>query len=228
MDASEIYNGIATAVEAAKPAQEYCLKYLDQTWGTCMTKAEWSGWAQAVFSVAAIFSGFIALFVASALQRKVEKEKERRKALYYLRLHYPQMNATAYACTDMLDSLRHMDEYPSFMTQLKGIKKYLNGKEIPKSDLLILLGLIIKDGDGCVVFSGEKFVDSYLIFVNAMNSIIDEHDVLDRNNLEGSENKLRFEGVKSMVTKMAVSASHKFAENLKVLDPHLDREISKD
>lgn len=55
MTAQELYDGVARAVEAAKPAQEYCFLWIDH-WSTCMTKAEWSGWMQAVFSVAAILA----------------------------------------------------------------------------------------------------------------------------------------------------------------------------
>ncbi len=47
MDAKEIYGGIAAAVEAAKPAQEYCFLWISH-WSTCMTKSEWSGWMQAI------------------------------------------------------------------------------------------------------------------------------------------------------------------------------------
>ncbi|RYE40801.1 MAG: hypothetical protein EOP24_39535 [Hyphomicrobiales bacterium] len=54
MTAQDLYDGMSRAVEAAKPAQEYCLKVLDQQWWTCLTKAEWSGWMQAISSVAAI------------------------------------------------------------------------------------------------------------------------------------------------------------------------------
>jgi hypothetical protein len=55
MDANQLAEGIARAVEAAKPAQEYCLFGCNH-WSMCMTKAEWSGWMQAIFSVVAIFS----------------------------------------------------------------------------------------------------------------------------------------------------------------------------
>lgn len=63
MTAQEVYDGLARAVEAAKPAQEYCvLWFWTDWWPMCMTKAEWSGWMQAVFSVAAIcFSAHFAL-----------------------------------------------------------------------------------------------------------------------------------------------------------------------
>lgn len=55
MESNQLLDGLARAVEAAKPAQEYCLRVLDQRWWSCLTKAEWSGWMQAIFSVLAIF-----------------------------------------------------------------------------------------------------------------------------------------------------------------------------
>ena len=36
------------------PVEEYCLLMLPQTWWSCMPKAEWSGWVQAVGSILAI------------------------------------------------------------------------------------------------------------------------------------------------------------------------------
>ncbi len=39
-------------------ADEYCLLGV-QHWSTCMTKAEWSGWMQAIFSVVAILAAFV-------------------------------------------------------------------------------------------------------------------------------------------------------------------------
>lgn len=56
MTGQELYDGVARAVEAAKPAQEYCFVGI-QHWSTCMTKAEWSGWMQAIGS-------FVALLIA--------------------------------------------------------------------------------------------------------------------------------------------------------------------
>lgn len=53
MDANQLVEGLARAVEMAKPAQEYCFLGI-QHWSTCMTKVEWSGWMQAIFSVLAI------------------------------------------------------------------------------------------------------------------------------------------------------------------------------
>ncbi|MDD0837868.1 hypothetical protein PSQ40_04720 [Curvibacter sp. HBC61] len=60
------------AVKSLKSAapDEYCAFWW-QTWATCMTKAEWSGWVQAVGSVAAIY--------ASAKMVKRADQQERRR-----------------------------------------------------------------------------------------------------------------------------------------------------
>lgn len=59
MDADQLAVALAHAVEASKPATEYCFLWID-CWPMCMTKAEWSGWMQAIGS-------FIALVIATGL-----------------------------------------------------------------------------------------------------------------------------------------------------------------
>lgn len=55
MDANQLTEALARAVEAAKPAAEYCfLAKQDHWWTVCMTKAEWSGWMQAIGAVVAL------------------------------------------------------------------------------------------------------------------------------------------------------------------------------
>lgn len=63
MNADQIIQGIGKAVVATKPADEFCLFKIDSLF-TCMTKAEWSGWMQAIFSVIAILvSSFISMWI---------------------------------------------------------------------------------------------------------------------------------------------------------------------
>jgi len=81
METLEIYSGIANAIEMTKPAQEYCLKFVSQTWRTCMTKAEWSGWMQAIFSVIAI----IAVFIVATCQRRQALKDDQEKKISLLR-----------------------------------------------------------------------------------------------------------------------------------------------
>lgn len=55
MDANQLVEALSRAVEAAKPAAEYCVLAKQEHWWTvCMTKAEWSGWMQAIGSVVAL------------------------------------------------------------------------------------------------------------------------------------------------------------------------------
>lgn len=58
MDADQLIKALGDAAAAAKPPQEYCFLWIDW-WATCMTKAEWSGWMQAIFSVLAILTSAV-------------------------------------------------------------------------------------------------------------------------------------------------------------------------
>lgn len=80
MKASQLAESIERAVEAAKLPQEYCLLYID-SWATCMTKAEWSGWMQAI---GAVFAILCAIGVA-AWQVTAEARRNRRVALALFR-----------------------------------------------------------------------------------------------------------------------------------------------
>ena len=53
MDVNQLIRALGDAAGSAKSPQEYCFLWIDW-WATCMTKAEWSGWMQAIFSVIAI------------------------------------------------------------------------------------------------------------------------------------------------------------------------------
>lgn len=69
MNADQVIEGIGRAVAAANPAQEYCLFYWN-VWPMCMTKAEWSGWAQAI-------GVFIALLLPFWNARRVRRRSLR-------------------------------------------------------------------------------------------------------------------------------------------------------
>lgn len=72
MDANQLAEGIARAVKVAEPAQEYCFLWIDH-WSMCMTKAEWSGWMQAVGSI-------VALIVAIYLPQKQRADQKKENA----------------------------------------------------------------------------------------------------------------------------------------------------
>lgn len=75
MEPNQLIEALARAVESAKPAQEYCFLWIDW-WATCMTKAEWSGWMQALGSVFAIgFSGAIAARQIKAARTEAETDR---------------------------------------------------------------------------------------------------------------------------------------------------------
>lgn len=71
MDANQLAEAIARAVELAKPATEYCFLWIDW-WPMCMTKPEWSGWMQ-------VAGAFIAIMWASKIATDTFK-RERQVA----------------------------------------------------------------------------------------------------------------------------------------------------
>lgn len=73
MDANQLIKALGDSAAAAKSPQEYCFLGIDW-WGTCMSKAEWSGWMQAVFSVVAI----VAAVLLTRWQLTVAKEETDR------------------------------------------------------------------------------------------------------------------------------------------------------
>lgn len=78
MNTDQIIEGLGKAVSAAQPAQEYCfLGFWGVTWWPlCMTKSEWSGWAQVIGSLLAIGAAFLVL----NLQLRAERIKNRQSA----------------------------------------------------------------------------------------------------------------------------------------------------
>ena len=77
MNADQVIEGIGNVVAAAKPVQEYCFLWIDW-WPLCMTKAEWSGWMQALGT-------FVAILFALALP--FMQNKFRRARTYVLAKH---------------------------------------------------------------------------------------------------------------------------------------------
>jgi hypothetical protein len=56
--------------QVASATSEYCFLWIDH-WSLCMTRAEWSGWVQALGSVAAIvFAVLLPLFLERRKRRK--------------------------------------------------------------------------------------------------------------------------------------------------------------
>lgn len=70
MDTNQLIKAIGEASANTKPAQEYCLFWLDW-WPMCMTKSEWSGWVQAFGSIFAIFAVFLLAYYQFAQQRRL-------------------------------------------------------------------------------------------------------------------------------------------------------------
>ncbi|WP_431263344.1 hypothetical protein ACQ859_25730 [Roseateles chitinivorans] len=58
---------------------QFCLLAIDH-WAMCMTKAEWSGWVQAIGSIAAIAAGSIGIAWQVQRQSRLATDLERRNA----------------------------------------------------------------------------------------------------------------------------------------------------
>lgn len=74
MDTNQLIEAIARAVESAKPVQEICLWGFGG-WAACMTKAEWSGWMQAIGSVVAIVAAVGIGYHQSVMGRRISREE---------------------------------------------------------------------------------------------------------------------------------------------------------
>jgi len=61
-----------------QPSPEFCFLWIDW-WPLCMTKAEWSGWVQAVGSILAIAGAAFLLFLQLRSARKQAIEAEQRR-----------------------------------------------------------------------------------------------------------------------------------------------------
>lgn len=74
MDSIQLIKAASEIAENTKPAQEICLLWGDwqiQRWWSCMTKSEWSGWVQAIFSVLAILASTLLARWVLAYERRI-------------------------------------------------------------------------------------------------------------------------------------------------------------
>lgn len=81
MHTNQFIESIVRAVKGAESSPEFCLRFFEQRWWSCMTKAEWSGWMQAVFSVVAIFAAAVFTWWQLRAPRKAAELAEKRRDL---------------------------------------------------------------------------------------------------------------------------------------------------
>lgn len=74
MNADQLIENLGKAAAAAKPADEYCLLGINW-WATCMTKSEWSGWAQFLAVAFTLLAPFVIAY---------RKEKQAKKLMVTL------------------------------------------------------------------------------------------------------------------------------------------------
>lgn len=81
MKVQELHDGLARAVEAAKPAEEFCLRMVEQQWWSCMTKAEWSGWMQAIGALIAILASVLIVSFQMNSAERIKQAAAARRVL---------------------------------------------------------------------------------------------------------------------------------------------------
>lgn len=134
---SEIASAIAKAAAGLAPA-EYCVLWIPH-WSTCMAKTEWAAWAQAVFSVLAIY---VALSVANR-QRRAEMKREAQ-------VHNARAFVVKTAVALVVVETRHIAEEMSKRWgdairlgfapgSIESLKREVVALEFPTEDKLLLL-----------------------------------------------------------------------------------------
>lgn len=98
MEANQLIKALGDAAAAVKPPQEYCFLWIDW-WATCMTKAEWSGWMQAIGAVVALFLVWLQTTRQIAADRLARKEE-----------HASRVRGTMVRAEHVVKELRHLCE----------------------------------------------------------------------------------------------------------------------
>jgi len=140
MDANQLAEALARAVEAAKPAAEYCfLANQDRWWTVCMTKGEWSGWMQAIFSIVAIGTAFLVAFIAHYLETQRVRERELVLADHVaLRVRH-SVGLLLQSTNPTLDLLRNACETPLTAEEVDWFVAHLKSFMIDDEKLVALL-----------------------------------------------------------------------------------------
>lgn len=89
MDTNQLIKAVGEAAGNTKPPQEYCLFWIDH-WSTCMTKGEWSGWAQFTGAIAALA---LAIFLPIVSSRRTQRQ------------HFRLAQANITQLVDILDTM---------------------------------------------------------------------------------------------------------------------------
>jgi len=116
----QMANAVAAAVVASKPPQEYCLLWID-SWATCMTKGEWSGWMQALGAVAAIAGAFVIanwqhLREMTAEVRRLNEENARR--LFWLKMLLIHIKRTSVQIAGAVNLQTSVGKLPYMKSQI--------------------------------------------------------------------------------------------------------------
>ncbi|MEQ6471545.1 hypothetical protein [Comamonas sp. wu1-DMT] len=150
MNAEELIEGVGKAAVGGDPSQVYCLFAIEH-WSTCMTKAEWAGWMQAIFSVLAIAAAAcIAAFQASRASKDVAA-REAKEALAKRAAIKATLRRVRVAVDNAERVLKVNDgsEQTAWqhVEQVRVILRSISPFEVPDADLVFLVHRTDRDLD---------------------------------------------------------------------------------
>lgn len=164
MDKSNLIDGGSATVMTPNPAQEYCLFFLNQ-WPTCMTKSEWSGWAQAVFSVLAIIAAILIARAQHNADKRQREADEMKAAITFgwsiIHLIQPFLKSI-FALTQ---SLEKAEDDQMRLSVLKRLHEALSYAKLPSEHQLTGI-LSIPGGASKQVAIGVGQMGQLLVFLN--------------------------------------------------------------
>ena len=117
------------------PTPEYCFLSINW-WPLCMTKAEWSGWIQAIFSVVAILAAFAISEIQQRRLRKASNEQLLEARLALTRACYltcdEAVQTIGYVARRFNERLgQHLRLRSERVTELLATFQTLLGKDVP-------------------------------------------------------------------------------------------------
>lgn len=168
MNADQVIDGIGKAV-AVSQTQEYCLLWSDYFWWMCMTKAEWSSWIQAVFTIAAIFVS-VSITKIQLKRKDVELNKvEVKRYLNNLSICHELRKGAFSVCFELNENFKKLN---------KDNKKPISTERL--YDLQETLKIVLsKDMDSVLlvqIFKLQKAMAKQMFVVNSLNVEINKNE----------------------------------------------------
>lgn len=140
MNTEQLIQAIGNSLALASPPQEYCFLWIN-SWGTCMTKSEWSAWVQA-------FAVLVALGLPFVLKKREKYESLKRALQFHGQLKHIIFNLTCQLdyldgtvvfsklseVKDVIASIRPIHYRAEFLTSLSGYDNKLSHRLLLVAD----------------------------------------------------------------------------------------------